>query len=431
MAISQSDAAHLLRRSGFGATQAKIDELAALPSREAAVDRVLDLTLAPGYDPPIGTQWVGDQYGSWKTMTNWWIDRMRTTPTPIVEKLMLFWHGHFVSSIQKVDMGLLMGQHFTMRRYGLGSFHTLAQAISIDPAMLWYLDNVVNTKQSPQENFGRELMELFTMGPSGYTQTDVVAMTRAWTGHSVNDGLRSYLFRPSWHDTAPESLFDLVGDWDGPAALTNVLKGARAKQSSEFITAKMFSFFAYPIAATDPIVVDMASTFRMTGLDIMSLVKLIFRSPAFWSDTARYGLVRSPVEWLIAALQATGLSAQQVPAQTFMAEAGHCLFSAPDVSGWKQNDYWLTTAGMWARSHYATGLRSTAWTKGFNTELQNATPANIATSGFQKFGIVDPSPGTRAAIEAWATKSKADGDAWAIPINLTQLLLLSPDFMVA
>ena len=150
----------------------------------------------------------------------------------------------------------------------------------------------------------------------------------------------------------------------------------------------------------------------------MSLVKQIFLSDAFWSAEARRSLVRSPVEWLIAGLQATGLTAQQVPAQVFMCEAGHALWSAPDVSGWKQNDYWLTTAGMWARSHYATGLRSTAWTKGFVKE----TPVphagrDRATSGSQKFGIVDPSPVTRAAVEAWAAKSKADGDAWAIPVE--------------
>jgi hypothetical protein len=101
------------------------------------------------------------------------------------------------------------------------------------------------------------------------------------------------------------------------------------------------------------------------------------------------------------------------------------------VSGWKQNDYWLTTAGMWARSHYATGLRATAWTKGVFADLQNLTPEAIATAGFQRFGIVDPSPITRAAVEAWAAKAKADGDAWSIPVNITQLMLLSPDFMVA
>ena len=187
VSLSVSDAAHLLRRSGFGAKPQMIDELVSLGSRSKAVARVMDVSHNPVVSPPIDfAKQVNDPYAQ-EVTTGWWLQRMASVPSPIEEKLTLFWHGHFTSEQSKVmDMGLMFLQnHTVLRANALGGFGNLARAAAVDPAMLVYLDNWANTKGEPQENFGRELLELFTLGSGSYTEADVVAMARAWTGHGL------------------------------------------------------------------------------------------------------------------------------------------------------------------------------------------------------------------------------------------------------
>ena len=431
MALSTADAAHLLRRSGFGVTQPALAELTALGSRTAAVDRVLDLSRnAAGAVPtiPVG----GDKYVALKTMTNWWIDRMRTSPVPIVEKMTVFWHGHFATGMDKVDMSAMATQHAILRKHALGDFHAMTQAVSRDPAMLLYLDNYANFAGRFQENFARELMELFTMGLGNYTQADVSALTRAWTGHSVDDSYRTYLFRAAYHDNNGKRLFGgPLKNWDGPAALTEILKGVMAVPSSRFVAAKVFSFLAYPVEPGDPVVTPLADAFRASDLNVLALVKAIFNSPAFWSDTARHALVRSPIEWVVAALQASGIPTTTVPAQTVLAQAGQLLFSPPDVSGWGQNEYWLSTSNLWGRSQWASFVRYYAWQAGLLSGMEKLSVPERVQRAFDQFGITEPSPTTRAALEGYCTKALADGDGWSIPAMLVHLLLLSPDLQVA
>ncbi len=434
MALSTTDAAHLLRRSGFGVTEAKIKELVALGSRTAAVDRVLDVRLDPPVTLPIDPAYdpADNQYVDWWNMTTWWLERMRSSPTPIVEKLTLFWHGHFATGFDKVgEMGMMAQQHRTIRKHALGSFRDLVQAVSVDPAMLYYLDNAENVATAPQENFGRELMELFTLGVGQYTQTDVVSMTRAWTGHGVGGIGNTYQFHPSLHDGGRKVLFGKSATWDGPAALNSILTGTKANASARFITAKLFSFLAYPVAPNHPVVTSLAYTFRKSNLNIKALVRAIFLSSAFWSSTARYALVRTPIEWVVACLQATGVPTATMEPHWFLQRAGHLPFVPPDVSGWKQNEVWLSTAGMWGRSQWATYLRFHAWQAGVFAGLEGAAPSVIANEGFKRFGITNPSPTTRAAIEAWAAKTQAAYEYWIIPANLVQLLVLSPEFQLA
>lgn len=433
MTVSSADAAHLLRRSGFGVAQAKVDELTKLSSRYAAVDRVLDLSQVPPATPPIGFGATADQYGAWRSLTGWWLERMRTTPVPIVEKMTLFWHGHFVTALSKVtDMGLLCQQHQVLRQHAMGDFGAMTQAVSIDPAMLLYLDNALNFVWKAQENFGRELMELFTLGTGQYSQADVVAMARAWTGHSVDDTWRTYRNRSEWHDNGSKQLFAVSArNWDGPAALTEVLKGSKADASARFITAKVFSYLAYPVLPTDSVVGPIAASFRAANLNIGVLVRQIFRSNAFWSAKARRALVRTPVEWMVATLQATNLTAAEAIPQSYLDRCGQTLFNAPDVSGWKQNEYWLSTSQSWGRSSWALLVRYLTWKAGLFKGIESSSASAAVSQVFTRFGITEPSPTTRAALEAWFTKAKSDGDTWSIPLNLTHLVMLSPDFQVA
>ena len=434
MPVSAADAAHLLRRTGFGVTASRLSEITALADREAAIARVTDLSRAPAAnDNPVGGGKAANEYESWVQLGWWWMDRMRTSPVPLVEKLTLFWHNHFVSAQDKIyDIGLLSAQNQLFRQHALGDFHALAQAVAIDPAMLDYLDNRTNKVGRPQENFAREVMELFTMGQGHYTEADVVSMARAWTGHSVTDDQRSYLFRPTWHDNGAKALFGLPErNWDGPETLTEILRGVRAVPSSQFLTAKLFSYLAYPVAVSDPLVAPLATQFREADLSIMVLVRAILRSDAFWGPAARYGLVRSPAEWFVAAMEAVGLPPSIAHPEWWMEGTGQVLFSPPNVAGWKQNAYWLSTASAWARAGFAEHLRWKANEAGVFSGIQSQSAANIAATAFSHFGIVDPSPVTRSALEAWVARAKAEGDAWSIPPNLVLLMLLSPDFQLA
>jgi uncharacterized protein (DUF1800 family) len=435
MPVTAADAAHLLRRSGFGFTKAQLTELTELPDRTAAVDRVLDLSRAPTAALPVPPFVLfQDMTAPWVAMVHWWIDRMRTTPVPIVEKLTLFWHGHFACGLGKVPVAsMLATQNQLFRANALGNYHALAQGVAIDPAMLSYLDNWLNRSGASQENFARELMELFTLGQGHYTQADVVAMAKAWSGHSVDDKAQlPYLFRATWHDNAKKQLFAVPArNWNGPEALTEIIKGSKRVPAARFITAKLFSYLAYPVKPDDAVVAPLADVLLVSGWSIHALVRAIFRSDAFWSDSARHALVRSPIEWMVATLQATGLSAGQTNPQWWMGNAGQCLFNPPGVEGWGQNEYWLSTSASWARSGFAAHVRWQARNAGVLASTVTSQPADAVQQAFDRFGIVDPAPTTRAALEAYVTKAHHEGAGWTVQPNLILLTALSPDFQVA
>ncbi len=433
MPVSTADAAHLLRRSGFGVTPARLAELTKLASRNAAVARVLDVSRAPKGKLPIPPPDPEQQFPQWLDATTWWLERMRTSPVPIIEKMTLFWHGHFVSALDKTPlMTALATQNQLFRTHALGNFHTLAQGVAVDPAMLHYLDNWLNSVWGPQENFARELMELFTLGPGNYTQADVVSMAKAWTGYSISEKDFSYLYRPTWHDSTQKQLFAVAKrNWSGTAALTEVIKGSKAVASSRFIAAKVFSFLAYPVQPADAVVTPLADKFRTSGWSILALVKAIFESTAFWSATARRALVRSPIEYFVAALEATGTPTSKAMPQWWSWAVGQVLFSPPNVAGWGQNGYWLNTSSIWARQAFAAHLRWVARDAGVLQSTLTATPAQAVAQAFTQFGITEPSATTRTALEAYVKRARAEGDAWAVQPNLILLTALSPDFQVA
>jgi hypothetical protein len=178
----------LLRRAGFGASNAQVATLAAQPW-DTTVDQLLDFTSAPAdVEPAFLTDADKADWEKEYLLQQWWLDRMATSPTPLQEKLTLFWHGHFATANYKVtDMLLMYRQNALFRASAAGNFRDLVQAMSLQPAMLLWLDNDSNVAGEPNENFARELMELFTLGVNEYSQADVVASARAWTGYNTLD----------------------------------------------------------------------------------------------------------------------------------------------------------------------------------------------------------------------------------------------------
>jgi uncharacterized protein (DUF1800 family) len=433
MGLSAEDAAHLLRRVGFGPTAADIDALAGL-STAAAVDAVLDVSGAPAVVAPPEAQVASkaDWWDRYVALLHWWTDRMRTTPCPIQEKMTLFWHGHFCSSIDKVDnFPAMFNQNVTLRQMGMGSFRALTQAVAIDPAMLAYLDNADNVTENPNENWARESMELFTLGVDQYTQDDVVAAARAWTGHTVDETGTQYVFNAKWHDSGSKTFFGITRNWDGPDIIDEILTGSKQPIAAQFIATKLWSFLAYP--DPEPAVVQgITSDFLASDdLDITALLRSILNRPEFWSPPARAGLVRTPTEFVVAAMRYTGLAAADAHPDWYMSSMGQQLFNPPNVAGWRQNDYWISSAAFWARAGFA---RDLTWSvdkpTGVLPTVGKMTPAAGVQAAFDRFGITQPSTATRAALEQWFASQAKPDYSWSLQPDLITLVLLSPDFQV-
>jgi uncharacterized protein (DUF1800 family) len=435
-----ADIAHLLRRAGFGGTASQISSLTG-QDWATTVDQLLDFSAAPAdVEPAFLTD---DNLGDWEKefeLQAWWLDRMATSTTPLQEKLTLFWHGHFATANNKVnDARLMYLQNALFRSMAAGNFRDLVQQMSLQPAMLIWLDNDPNTKGHPNENFARELMELFILGVNQYTQDDVVASARAWTGHNTLDSDRTvYHFYPNRHDTGMKTFMGVTQNWDGPDIINFILRddATRKNLAARFIAKKLWSFFAYP-SPDDAIVTTITDAFLTSDLSIAELLRAIFNHPAFLSDTAKQGLVRSPAEWVVACMRSVNLTAATLNPQWWMEDMGQQLFEPPNVSGWRQNKTWLTTSRLWTRANW---IRYLIWRNngGANagTKLSAITGMSVANAvqyGFDQLNIDNPSSHTRGNLEAWLTAQRADTHAWTnwSFINLLTLLMLSPEMNLA
>ncbi|MEZ5218904.1 MAG: DUF1800 domain-containing protein [Ilumatobacteraceae bacterium] len=433
MASDPTDIAHLLRRSGFFADGARIDQLSRL-SWAAAVDAVLDTSAAPGEDLP-GEVFTWDQNQGWPryiSLVHWWLNRCVSTPTPIVEKMTLFWHGHFTTSFDKVyNVSAIVSQHRLYRAHALGNFATLAQAMAVEPAMLAYLDNSDNVAESPNQNFARELLELYLLGVGNYSEDDVVSAARAWTGHGVvawND-LR-YVFRPEEHDSGVKTFFGTTKNWDGPDIIAAVLGSATKRTiSAKFIAKKLWEFFAYE-QPSDEIVAAIATSL-LAGWSIRDALRTLFNRPEFRSTAARQGHVRSPIEFVVATMHHTGLRAEEAHPEWHLRDMGQLPFNPPNVSGWKHNGYWVNSSAFQARTEFA---RNVMWVLGNNhgwrADIDTMSVDQAIDHGAEVFDLSLSAP-TRAAIRDWLIASRAGTERWAQKYFMTLALLLAPEMHLA
>jgi uncharacterized protein (DUF1800 family) len=417
----------------------------------AIVDQLLDFSVNPADTPPatLGNPDVGD----WEQVVHlqqWWLERMRTVAAPLQEKLALFWHSHFACGQEKVNSARDMyDQNKLFRAEGLGSFENLVQKTSLTVAMLVYLDNEPNQKGSPNENFARELLELFTLGVNQYTQNDIVAAARAWTGHNVDYEVspRVYRFYPWRHDIANKTFMGETRNWDGPEIITRILTvDPQRTTAARFMVRKLWTFFAYPNPAA-PLVDELVGAFVASNLDIRTLLRAIFLRPEFYSTAAKQGLVRGPVEWVVACLKATGFTAQQTNPQWWMEHMGQLPFYPPNVAGWKNNAYWINSTALWARADFARNITWRAHNAGFMNEIVHRdTPGHHAMTSTQAIDFaydkfnVNPeavSPYIRGVLVNWLDGQRAAEFAptwswqqWA-KIELTTMMMLTPEVQLA
>ena len=368
-AIGYEGARHLLNRTGFGATDAEVSEYASL-DRAAAVDRILQgsrreaATTAPAFvDEPFDRFYrlaglpAEERMAVQRTLARrsfelraWWLREMVETPSPITERMTLFWHNHFATSQQKVrSLQLMYRQNALLRREALGNFATLLRGIAKDPAMLAYLDNAANRRQAPNENFAREVMELFTLGEGHYTEHDIKEAARAFTGWSLDRETGEFTYRRIWHDYGEKTVFGRTARMDGDDVLDLLL--ARP-ETAQFIAAKLWREFVSPTPQREE-VARWAEVLRDARYDVKPALRAVLMSEAFWSAQHRGALVKSPVELVAGTLRTFEIHPADLrPAAFACAALGQNLFSPPNVKGWPGGPAWIDSSTLLARQQF-------------------------------------------------------------------------------
>jgi len=372
-AITLEEARHLLSRAGFGASPGEINHF--LPETyEQAVDEILNTaTQAPQTPPPSwATQWnmpsqkpkemrPEEKMAFEKILQNqrlelkaWWYQEMVATPSPVTEHMTLFWHNHFTSSLEKVHWPVLMyRQNLLLRQYALGNFQKMLIAISRDPAMILYLDTQSNHKAQPNENFARELMELFTLGEGRYTEKDVQEAARAFTGWQVDMKTGNFVERPPQHDDGDKVFLGQKGNFEGDNILYILLTQPRV---SEFITEKLWREF---ISETpDPQEVKrLATRFRNNNFEIRPLLRDLFLSPAFRDPKNRGVLTKSPVDLMVGTIRTFNMPIEDTMPLVVTGKAmGMDLLDPPNVKGWAGGESWISTYTLLTRRQFLARL---------------------------------------------------------------------------
>jgi uncharacterized protein (DUF1800 family) len=369
--LSYDDARHLLNRTGFGATDAEIRRFTGMSREDAArkllaTTRTVAATPAPAWTAEPGPlryprggvdasdrdkkQFQQEQIREGLQLRGWWVSEMLTTPSPLSERMTLFWHNHFVSSQQKVHLTELMyRQNVTLRANALGHFGDLLHAIAHDPAMVIYLDSVRNRKGIPNENFAREVMELFTLGEGNYSEQDIKEAARAFTGWSIDRNSGAFVFRPFLHDYGVKSVLGRSGNLDGDDVL-DVLLAQRA--TAEFITRKLWREFVSP-DVDEAQLKHIANRFRDSRYDIKVALYELLTSEGFYAKDNRGALVKSPIDLVVGTLKQFDMRpSQPVPFAVAAATMGQNLFSPPNVKGWPGGEAWINSSTLLARKQF-------------------------------------------------------------------------------
>jgi uncharacterized protein (DUF1800 family) len=334
-------AAHLLQRAGFGATPAELNRAVA-----AGMDKTVEALLEFGdrADAPATVHDI-------ESVRAWWVERMLDGRQPLREKLTLFWHGHFATSVRDGGNARHMFiQNEFLRKNCLGNFRELLLGISRDPAMLRFLNNDTNHKRRPNENYARELMELFSMGVGHYTETDVKAAARAFTGWTVRGD--AFFFNAADHDDGVKTFLGVTGPLDGADIVDIIL---RQPCTARFIAAKLLRFFVAD--PPDPSVVEEAAALlRDHRYELKPLLRAIFRSEYFYSPAAYRAQIKSPAQLVVGSVRALELPAEPSALAAAMRNLGQDLFAPPTVKGWDGGEAWINTTTLLLRYNFAGDL---------------------------------------------------------------------------
>ncbi len=372
--LRHQEAGHLLRRFGFGYNHKDAQSLIGKTIEEVATDWIssskmqsvvpMNQTLPQWYAEPISfpdqkamteeerRTYKAQQGARVREMGAWWISAMVNTPWPATERMTLFWHNHFTSSIRKVRAHKsMLNQNLVWRENAFGNLATFAFRVITDPAMLQYLDAARSTKEAPNENFARELLELFLLGEGNYSESDIKGLAKALTGLAINPRADyTFTYTPRRHDSGSKTILGIEKNFE-PHQVIEVIFSKRA--CAEFFAKKLCAQFIGP--RTSPQTTqDVAETLWSTGYEIAPALSTIIRSSDFWDPAQRGQIIKSPAEFCCGIARYI-----QAPPTTYepifvaMNNMEQRLFDPPNVRGWPGGEYWINSKTLAERKNFA------------------------------------------------------------------------------
>jgi hypothetical protein len=362
--------AHLYRRAAFGPSPSDTDRALA-----DGFPKTLDRLLTGEPDAAERLELLTDTgryYSDPVQLRVWWLYAMIEGGHPLREKLTLFWHNHFATSYAKVrSTKLMFEQNATLRKHALGKFPPLLLDMSKDTAMLVWLDSNQNVKGAPNENYAREVMELFSLGVGNYTEQDIKEAARAFTGWHHDPEVTTFEYNPQLHDDGPKTVLDRTGNWNGD----DVVRICTERPAcARFLVGKLYAFLVSETPPPAGLLEPLEERYRKSGYDTADLVRAILGSKLFFSGHAYRKRVKWPVEYALGVVRA--VVPGRVPLGDVaepLAKMGQVLFAPPNVKGWRTGTDWLNSATLLARNNFAESVATGQW-KRTNVRAA-ATPA--------------------------------------------------------
>ncbi len=410
-------AAHLLRRAGFGGSPTEIDAAAAA-GMNGAVDGLINFShdtmpAAPDADLSFGPGVAPEQERQANAaMTLWFLNRLLLSPNPLLERMTYFWTNHFTSAIGAgVTPTLLVNQYALFRRYALGNFRDLTHEVSRDPAMLYYLNGAQNNARHPNENYARELMELFTLGIGNYTEDDVRESARSFSGWTVDRQTMTARFVPRLHDDGQKTFLKQTGAFTGDDIIEIILKQPAAAQ---FVAHKFLRHYVYD--QPEPELVDAtADVLRSSGYDVRVLMNTLLRSNVFYSARAYRALIKCPLEVAVGTMKIVGAAEFTPRLANGIVAMGQVPMRPPNVAGWPGGAQWMNQSTELARLNFINQLvyaipaaNSPAMTAQTTSSMTPAAPVGppampAMSSPAEWIGATQTDPGAVAERVIWVT----------------------------
>ncbi|CAN5503195.1 hypothetical protein BH20VER3_BH20VER3_04650 [soil metagenome] len=463
-------AAHLLNRAGFGATPEEIEA-----AHQAGLAKALHGLLHPSKEPPEEEEnapWTApenlqarrralrqfqadpaerrkkvrqmfkERRAEILDLATWWLEQMRTSPAPLLEKMTLFWHGHFATSAQKVRNSYWMWrQNETFRRHALGNFFDLLREISRDPAMMIYLDLAQSGKERPNENWSREVMELFTLGIGHYSEADVRESARAFTGYRINLRTQQFRYDRLRHDAGRKTFLGQTGNFDGDDILHLIVQ---QRACPALLSRKLCRFFVEDEPAAT-LVEAVAGSLRKHDLELRPVLQELFQSEDFYAEQVIRSQIKSPIQFLIQTckLLETPLPPRRVM-QTALRQMGQIPFAPPNVKGWDGGKSWISTSTLLFRYNFANYLLSgTSHRPKAPAELRRAPadlslliapelrdkPAAFLASLAQRLYQAPPAPAQQETFLAYLKSREPDRSDETVR-SLLHLMMSTPQYQL-
>ena len=430
--------AHLMRRAGFGASRDELERNVA-KGYEAVVEELLDPVDPQPMPDDLIRRYHVDQHEARMLDSAGanWIYRMVSTQCPLEEKMALFWHGLFATGYAKLNQARsLLNQIDMFRRCGLGSFPSLLVELSRDPAMIIWLDNQDNHKDAINENFGRELLELFSMGIGNYSEQDIKECSRAFTGWTLKNAefmaMRAskdsiwpygrvawhFEYRDHDHDDGEKTFLGETGQFNGEDIIDIIV---RQEATAGFVCRRLFQFFAADEVDDEGerAIQQMVGSYFDSKHEIRAVLRTLFNSDYFKSQGARYARVKGPVELLVGAIRMAGsyqeptFGAQHLADQAFY--MGQGLLQPPTVEGWHEGMEWIDSGSLVERVNFAARQLSDVSNPGVRAIIDRLaadgegvlTPQRLVERCLDLVGPIEVSEGTNASLVRYASR---DGD---------------------